>query len=188
MTETARVFNNEDTPEDKPLLLLDVDGVINVFNGSQRGYIMHRATVGHGTFPLKIRTEMSVWLEKLSEHFHLVWCTMWNDEANTHIGPVVGLPVLPYVPVYGRYRGAVYAESDRLLHPKVHAIKEHVPGRAFAWVDDEISRRDLLWAENRSKAFAPTHLEKTDERQGLIDHQVKRLVTWAMSLKEKSEA
>jgi hypothetical protein len=183
------IFNLDQTPDDKPLLLLDVDGVINVFNHNHnsRLYLRHTAHTNQGSFRLKIRTDLKDHLAKLAEHYHLVWCTMWDEEANEHIGPLVGLPSLPYLPVSGHQKGVVYAENNRQLHRKVPSIVARVDDRRFAWVDDELSLADHAWADRRSLAV-PTHVEKTDERQGLIDHQVKRLVVWAQSLKEDKEA
>ena len=35
-------------------------------------------------------------LMTLADRFNLVWCTTWGAEANTWIGPRIGLPVLDW--------------------------------------------------------------------------------------------
>ena len=86
----------------KPLLLLDVDGPLNPWAAkpTQRpaGYSTHRYTrPGAQRWDKPLR----VWLHPghgpmlltLADRFELVWCTTWGAEANTWIGPRIGLPV-----------------------------------------------------------------------------------------------
>ncbi|WP_156051330.1 hypothetical protein [Allokutzneria albata] len=95
-------------------LLLDVDGPLNPYAAkpSRRpdGYATFRLTddgrwlrgregrrrkgirvwlnPGHGTALLRVAAEADL---------ALVWATTWEDEANTRIGPEIGLPPLPVI-------------------------------------------------------------------------------------------
>ncbi|MGC9500260.1 hypothetical protein [Streptomyces sp. WG7] len=69
--------------------------------------------------------------------FGLVRATTWEEEANTFIAPVLGLPELPFIPwpsLRPGPRGGVFWKTP-----------EFVPwakGRAFAWADDGITEAD----------------------------------------------
>lgn len=168
-------------PDDgRPLLLLDVDGVINIFNGSQNQtrYVKHQV----GPYPIKIRRALPDWLLTLVDHFVPVWCTMWDDEANTELCPLLEWPSLPYIPCRDD-QVSVVEWNGMYLHTKVGSITDHVEDRAFAWVDDEIGKNDLKWATVRSDEVAPTLLIKTDDRVGLELHHVTKLIGWANLIK-----
>lgn len=161
---------------DKPLLLIDVDGVLNAINTNQgsRVYNIFKA----GPFTIRFRHELGDWLKRLSEHFHLIWATMWDAEANTELAPRLGLPHLPYIPCWDAQD--VYVEwNGHRLHTKVPCIEKLVEDWPFAWIDDTLTRGDLLWAEWRERNLAPTHLLKIDPRMGLLEHHVNKLIGWA---------
>lgn len=159
----------------RPWLLLDVDGVLNIFNGSQNQtlYSRHAITLPNGIFKIKMRRDLKIWLLELTDHFVPVWCTMWNDEANTYLCDLLGMPELPVIPC--SYDGT----EDPYCHAKVRSIREHVPAdRALAWVDDEINQYDEDWGIVRD-ITTPTKLIWTDERQGLQRHHVDKLIAWS---------
>lgn len=170
-----------DPDDPRPWLLLDIDGVINIWNQSQnvRLYERHRVLVGETSYPIKIRRDMKDWLFELTEDFIPVWCTMWNDEANEYMAPLLELPHLAVIPC--SYQDA----PESIYHVKVHSIRTHVPkGRAIAWVDDEIGSSDFSWASRRDRLHGPTKLIKTDERVGLLRHHVEKLSGWAKEVKQ----
>jgi hypothetical protein len=171
------ILDVETIPDDgRPLLLMDVDGVLNAINRNQgsRTYAIHQVL----GYPIRFRHEMANWLARLAEHFTPVWCTMWDDQANEYLTPLLGLPRLPYVPCdAGRYNLGTW--NGRYLHSKVGCIAEHVGERPFAWIDDEIGSGDLAWAAARDDEIAPTYLLKIDQRMGLLEHHVNKLVGWA---------
>ena len=81
----------------KPILLLDVDGVINALADSRtilgRGLVAHDAIGPDGrTYRLHLEPETPRRLATLAEHFELAWCTTWGRSANGAIAPLVGLP------------------------------------------------------------------------------------------------
>jgi hypothetical protein len=100
-----------------PLLYLDVDGVVNLgwFTSPERfeelraaGWHAGRVTGDpaglHENFRVVLDPGWGPALRGLGDlGADLVWATGWNDAANLHVGPLLGLPRLPVA--HGRARG-----------------------------------------------------------------------------------
>ncbi|MEU1280359.1 hypothetical protein [Streptomyces sp. NPDC005805] len=168
----------------KPLLLIDVDGPLNPYAAkAQRrpeGYGTHRMRPTGWTDGRPLR----VWLNPahgpellaLAEHYELVWGTTWKGEANTWIGPPLGLPRLPFVDwpkMHGRAPGGTFWKTQYIL--------EYAPGRPFAWVDDDITPYDHEYVERHH--LAPALLLSIDPRRGLLRPDFDRLADWAAELR-----
>src|SRR5580704_12997664 len=82
---------------DKPLLLLDVDGVLNPFRAAPapNGYQQYELA-GYRVF---LAERHGKWLRQLADRVEMVWATTWCDDANELIGPILGLPQLPVIQV-----------------------------------------------------------------------------------------
>lgn len=90
-----------------PYLLLDVDGVLIPFPADDAS--TPASHVRYDVVPAGRRADdpVAVWLNPehgplLMDVFrtglvNLVWCTSWRRDAATLIGPLLGLPPLPYV-------------------------------------------------------------------------------------------
>jgi HAD domain in Swiss Army Knife RNA repair proteins len=158
---------------EKPLLLIDVDGVISLF-----GFDPARPPAGRFELVDGIAHFLSATagehLRRLSEEFELAWCTGWDEKANEYLPPALGLPAeLPLV---------IFAPCDRppSAHWKVAGIDAWVqPSRPLAWVDDAHDGRCRSWATERA---APTLLLQTDPAVGLTDAHVAELRAWARRL------
>jgi hypothetical protein len=155
---------------DKPLLMVDVDGVISLFG-------FDPATPPAGQFQLVdgiahlLSATAGDHLRELSREFELVWCTGWEDKANVYLPLALGLPeALPHVPF------------DELNRPpsacwKLIGIDAYAgPSRPLAWVDDAHDDRCTAWAAART---APTLLVSTDPAIGLTAAHVAELLAWA---------
>lgn len=155
----------------KPLLLLDVDGVLCVLGRGPRGERCVEGVVGE--MPVRISKETPARLAHLAEHFRLVWATAWEHGANEHLAPLLGLPPLP----------TILFEDDDPLEPgenyKATAVAAFVGDVPCAWVDDVLSHADHEWARARP---APTLLLETDPRTGLTEDDAEELITWARAL------
>lgn len=154
----------------KPLLFVDVDGVLSLFGfGSeeQAPGPFHRIDgVAHCIDP-----GCGSRLTRLAECCDLVWATGWETLANEHLPRLLGLPFpeLPTLTFGGR---AVFGSS----HWKLDAIADYAGDRPLAWVDDNIDDACRLWALSRD---SPTLLVKTRPTVGLTDDHVERLREWA---------
>jgi hypothetical protein len=167
----------------KPLLLIDVDGPLNPYaaKAQQRpdGCTTHRMRPA-GWTEAESAKPLRVWLNPghgaallaLAEAYELVWATTWKDEANDWIGPVLGLPRLPFIDwpqMHGRAPGGTFWKTQYVL--------EYAAGRAFAWIDDDITPADREYVERLHPAHAL--LLRIDERIGLTAADFEVLADWA---------
>lgn len=159
----------------RPLLLIDVDGVISLFgfdpaqppDGTFRfvdgiAHFLSAAAAGH--------------LRELCSWFEPAWCTGWEEKANEYLPEALGLPASwPYVEL-----GSLESSDGR--HWKLAAIERYAgEDRPVAWIDDAHDEHCRSWADGRT---GPTLLIGTDPAVGLTAEQVGELVSWAQALAE----
>jgi len=157
--------------EQKPVLFVDVDGVISLFGFSPQerqlpGPFHWIDGVAHC-----IPSSAGERLRRLSERYELVWATGWEEKANEYLPLILELEQrdLPCLTFGGQ---AVFGTA----HWKLEAIEEYARGRPAAWVDDNLDDSCRLWALERD---APTLLVETESAEGLTDDHVRRLLDWA---------
>jgi hypothetical protein len=158
---------------EKPLLLIDVDGVISLF-----GFDPARPPLGRYEMVDGIAHLLSVTagehLRELSGEFELVWCTGWEEKANEYLPLALALPgPLPHI---------IFDPCERpaSAHWKVAAIDSNIDSsRPLAWIDDAHDDRCVAWAHARA---APTLLVTTDPAVGLTPAHVAALKDWARGL------
>jgi hypothetical protein len=156
----------------RPLLAVDVDGVISLFGfEEQPDRSLTKLELVDGV-PHVISLPTGDRLRRLGEHFDLVWATGWEDKANFYLPHILGVPELPYV----TFEGAVSAGA---AHWKVGPLDEYATGRALAWIDDNFNDSCYTWAEDREE---PTLLVPTETHLGLEEAHVEVLQQWAASL------
>ncbi len=160
----------------KPLLLVDIDGVLNPFTADSvpDGFDEHRLA---GMRVLLSPTH-GEWLRELGKEFELVWATTWEADANLLIGPLIGLPELPFItftppdPTF---------EGYTLKLPDVIAF---VRDRPAAWIDDDLSSDARYWSHwRRTELGIPTLLVDVYPRSGLRESHVERLRSFAADIR-----
>lgn len=155
----------------KPLLLVDIDGVISLFGG--------QLTAEDGSFhsidgmPHFLSATAAAHLLHLADDFDLVWCSGWEEKADEHLPHLLGLP-----------RGLPHLQFDRDVrrgdaHWKLAAIDGYARERPLAWIDDALNDACREWAAARE---APTLLVKTEPADGLTAHEAAVLSRWAREL------
>lgn len=155
----------------KPLLFLDVDGVINV-----RGDTPLSQYVGDldGLFKIHLPYGLRERVATLVENFEIVWATTWMEKAHPFFKDHLGLPEEPWACIEP-FRNGI----------KLPEICNMADGRTFAWVDDEAHHqlRDLdintdasEWQQKAGIIVAPIWTE------GLNDRHVDELLAWRESL------
>jgi hypothetical protein len=156
----------------RPLLFLDVDGVISLF-----GFPVSEPP--NGTFhsidglPHLLSATAPRDLQILGGRFDLVWCTGWEERANEHLPRLLGLPgPLPVV-------GLAPRPDRRHAHWKLDAIERHAGRRPLAWIDDAHDDECRGWAAAREAAIAPTLLASTEPAVGITPRDVEILLAWA---------
>jgi hypothetical protein len=153
----------------KPLLLVDVDGVISLF-----GFAQHARPAGRFEMVDGIAHFLSATagehLRLLSDAFEPVWCTGWEEKANEYLPHALGLsgpwPYLSFERNPGRKRA----------HWKLDAIDAYAATRPLAWIDDAHGSACEAWAAERE---APTLLVTTEPAVGMTEREVGALLTWA---------
>jgi hypothetical protein len=154
----------------RPLLLVDVDGVISLFG-------FDPARPPNGNFQIVdgiahfLSAEAARLLLELSVWFEPVWCTGWEEKANEYLPHALGLPgPWPYL----EFAGPAVSGSG---HWKLEAVSEFAgPERPVAWIDDGHDERTQAWAEARS---GPTLLVTTEPAVGLTAGHAASLLQWA---------
>jgi hypothetical protein len=160
------------TNSHKPLLLVDIDGVISLFGGAQLASKDGSFHSIDGMFHF-LSSTAAAHLLALGEQFELVWCSGWEEKANEHLPHLLGLPpALPYL----RFERAVGRAN---AHWKLAAIDEFAGERALAWIDDALNEACHQWAAART---APTLLVETAPEHGLTDGEAELLMSWAGEL------
>ena len=153
----------------KPLLLIDVDGVISLFGFEPGAAPAGRWMMVDGIAHL-LGDGSGERLARLAGRFELIWCTGWEEKANDYLPTALGLPgPLPFLS-FDRNPGRANA------HWKLAAIDTFAaPDRPLAWIDDALDAECHAWAASRT---APTLLVETDPAIGLTDADVEALLAW----------
>jgi hypothetical protein len=186
----------------KPLLMVDIDGVISLF-----GFPLHAAPAGsfHSIegIPHFLSSAAGTHLLALSSLFELVWASGWEERANEHLPHLLGLPApLPFLR-FDRPAPAAPALTAALspapapptpasapagpgtgavvthAHWKLDAIETFAAGRPLAWIDDAFNPACHEWASARR---SPTLLVRTSPATGLTARETESLVAWAREL------
>lgn len=164
-------FANSPQMRNKPVLLVDIDGVISLFGFSSDERPDGTWCSVEGV-PHFLSATAAEHLHTLAECFEPVWCSGWEERASEHLPALLGVPALPHLS-FERNPGKGRA------HWKLAAIDAHLGDRPAAWLDDCLDERCERWAAERE---APTLLVRTDPATGLTHEHVERLRAWACSV------
>jgi hypothetical protein len=155
----------------RPLLLVDIDGVISLF-GPDRDERPRGSFHWIDGMPHYLSFAAAEHLLALEPSFELVWASGWEERANEYLPHLLGLPELPHL----RFERAVGRTN---AHWKLDAIDAHAGRSALAWVDDAFNDACHAWAAERA---APTLLVRTEPASGITQREVELLRRWQRSL------
>jgi HAD domain in Swiss Army Knife RNA repair proteins len=154
----------------KPLLLVDIDGVLSLFGFPSTDRPAGSWISVDGILHL-ISATASEHLHRLAQRFELVWCSGWEEKANEFLLAPLSLPrPLPFL---------TFSAQVTDDHWKLAAITAYAGTRPLAWIDDAHDDRCRAWAAARA---APTLLVSTSPATGLTAAHVATLEAWAASL------
>ena len=161
----------------KPLLFVDVDGVLSLFSSPHEPpplrpdtHFHYEQGIGH-----LIALDNCRRLVELQDLYELVWATGWEEKANGDLYRLAGLPAPLPVVRFDRGKG----KYDHQAHWKLGAIEEHAGSRPMAWIDDAHDDACREWAAARP---APTLLVEVDPRNGLDEIARDQLAGWPPTL------
>lgn len=190
----------------KPILLLDVDGVLAPWP-SKLGFSEDTHYLAESG-DVYIRRDLKNLIGKLDVIVELQWGTAWERQANVHMLEHLGLTKpLPFIEFHdyddlGGMVETIEEEVESLMDhkPRVEAFHrwsgENAPDtwklpwierfcrntdRSVIWIDDEIEQDGQAFAESRE---TPTLFVKTDGNIGLSEEHVEEIETWVASLDE----
>lgn len=166
---------------DVPILLLDVDGVLNATRmdlpeGWQRGRF--------NGFVLSWDPTVTARLRNLHDtgRVEIQWLTTWAEDADRLLAEPMGLP--RGLRVHARdgvaptgYAGPAGTTTDWWKLAKARSVAGAEPGRRIVWIDDDLAVRTAetdAWLAGTSRvlAIAP------DTLTGLSHRQLDEVETW----------
>ena len=169
--------NGEEQDGLRPILAVDVDGVISLFGFDNPTDALEGGEAARSPCEFHLIDGIAHCIShaagerllRLAEWYELVWATGWEERANDYLPSLLGLPQeLPYLTFDGRARFGS-------AHWKIDAISEYAGTRPVAWVDDCIDESCRFWAHMRR---TPTLLVPVDSRHGLEEAQTEALIDW----------
>lgn len=157
----------------RPLLLIDVDGVLNPLAVQPRGHVPPGFTAYEfDGLRVLLSTRHGAWLTGLAGDFDLVWATSWEEDADRLIAERVGLPRgLPVI----RFDASRTGWMDKLPD-----VIRFVGDRPTAWLDDDPGPGAHVWVAARS---VPTLLVQPDHRIGLTEAHIDTLRAFAVEVR-----
>ena len=176
-----------DTSTSKPLLLLDIDGVLNAFpNDAGLRYTRHTID----GYRIHLHHEVRDMVSALAEAFEIVWFTLWNHRASPGIGPHVGLAHAEHLTTSwerGWEAAAVAGYGDeaisRLMYAKTPLLPQLMAdGRPWVWIDDAHGRADADYLVAAGLDPRTFRLVGTDPEVGLMWDDVETALSFAHSL------
>lgn len=141
------------TSNPRPVLALDVDGVLNFDTAPDAHTIAVSAddqptspfVRGGGTadseLSINIDPGLGAWITAMREHADVVWATTWEHMANVVLAPLLGIDPLPVAcSVATHYPRFGYVKDCDSAAWKSAVLSEVFTGRPLVWVDDSARR------------------------------------------------
>lgn len=174
---------NASEDQEKPLILLDVDGVTRFSATFARPGCPVPADMEPGEIPAGFNGETATvytrppigsLLSALAQETgaELAWATRWNDDANRCIAPLLGLPELLVLPTVG----------GRL---KASDIMAAIGRRPAVWFDDQPHELEMA-AQIARTVGVPFRAVWVDPDECLLPIHLARARRWLAALKKLS--
>ena len=186
----------------RPLFLLDIDGVTNAFDGwvfaedewmtrtfdkpykrrvAPEGY---RADNANG-YNLLIPEGLPEWIAEIEDTgLDPVWATMWQKTATTHFAPAAGFGHdWDYIDFHSFHQSGAWRSAGMTglgvggyKAPGIESVAGDTPA---IWIDDDLQPANYDWADRRNAAGIPTLLIQPDPRVGITREHVDQVLEFA---------
>lgn len=180
----------------RPLLLMDVDGVLNAFEAWERVDRWRPLGLGNMRVPdglqaaradgyhLLLRPEHRDWVAALEGQFDMVWATMWQERATTALAPVVGFGAAwPWIAFDAfQQRTTTQRTGWGVGSYKFPGVVATVQDRPAVWIDDDLEPAIYEWAAERDASGIPTLLVQPDPADGWTRSERDAVLAFADSL------
>lgn len=169
-----------------PYLLLDVDGVLIPF--PDEAGASPATHTRHEVVPTGRRVDdpVTAWLNPVHGPLLMniirsglvtpVWCSSWRQDATNLVGPLLGLPPLPYIDLP---RPQITTSHPNGYLWKRDYVDMWLGDAPAAWIDDDFTALDHEWADRRTKSGSLTLLVQPARRVGLKAEHLDTIATWA---------
>ena len=161
-----------------PLILVDVDGVLNPGQPVADGYRRRWAFPKGVPHRLLLNPMHGQMLKELAEsaNAELAWASYWRNRANTWIAPRVGLPSIRNAPIPSRWRlRARWSLAEwKAIH--VAAWAGQTP---FVWFEDDPGVPRYL---AHQPGLGPHLVVTVDQATGLTRHHIELARAWLQDL------
>jgi hypothetical protein len=170
----------------RPLVLLDVDGVLNALAASEAWteWRTGRAVAGGGSYVIRWAPEVVERVLSWGDHAEVRWLTTWGHDANSSLRHLLEMPELPVAGTWDdpdagapvasgpTHADVAPAAPDPLTgrwwkFDVVRRLVRAEPSRPVVWVDDDLVRKPEVAAWMADEATAL--LVVPDPRTGLVD-------------------
>ena len=151
----------------RPIVLLDLDGVLSPFGAQARPDGYEEKVLFEGEAPNRFCVAHGGWIRDLAAVADVWWATAWGQNANDLFLPLLGVDPLPFVPF-----------PHPLPFPpelKVPAVDAVVGDRPAVWIDDNHTAAGRRWAAERAAA---TLLVPVDPAIGWTRSDVDAVLNW----------
>ncbi|MFG1874410.1 HAD domain-containing protein [Sphaerisporangium sp. NPDC049003] len=157
----------------RPLVLLDVDGVLNPARRHSPWLRRHECVLDGQTYRILLNRRHGRLLTALARDAgaELAWATTWEQHANDVIAPRLGLPRLPVITVNSD-PGSRAGE-----HFKTRHVAEYVARRPFVWFDDSLGTPDWQYLKDHP-GVDEFLLVEVDPMTGLTDRHLAQAREW----------
>jgi hypothetical protein len=167
----------------KPILLLDVDGVLNIMPGVMKKRVsppagFHEEHVGMGNHlrVVLVNPEIGRRLGSLLDDVDIWWFTSWGSYANMSLGPLFDLPPLPFYRAPETHAKVVTFRHLLRRIPLMQPLTDSTQ-RLLA-VDDVLGEDSVEEAKKWGPVYDYSTIQ-TDPAVGLRHSDVDLIIDWA---------
>jgi hypothetical protein len=170
-------------------IMIDIDGVFIPFpdldgNGPPthtRHLVVPTVVATDAPVPIWLNPDLGALVADLltTEDVEGIWASSWQADADTIIGPKLGIPPLGFVPLG---RPNITTSHPRGYLWKRDPVEAWLAGRPAVWIDDDFTHLDHSWAAARNTAGIPTLLVQPNPRIGLRREDILTVRAWLMNV------